>query len=48
VRPHTGALLSRLGLPPADVEAEWSRASHPGGHRGGAWFDRGRRSTTSA
>jgi len=35
-------VLLRLGLPPAGVEAVWSRASGPGGHRGGAWFDPGR------
>src|SRR5579864_646380 len=37
------ALLSRLGLPPAGVEAVWSGTCSTGGHRGGAWFDRGRR-----
>ncbi len=39
----TSGLLSRLGLPPADVEAEWSRTSGTGGRRGSAWFDPGRR-----
>jgi hypothetical protein len=37
-----GGLLSRLGLPPAGVEAVWSRSGSTGGHRGGAWFDPGR------
>jgi hypothetical protein len=37
-----GGLLSRLGLPPAGVEAVWSRIGCTGGRRGGAWFDPGR------
>jgi hypothetical protein len=41
-RVTTSGLLSRLGLPPAGVEAEWSRAGCTGVHRGGAWFDPGR------
>jgi hypothetical protein len=41
-RTTTSGLLLRLGYPPTDVEAEWSRTCSPGGHRGGAWFDPGR------
>jgi hypothetical protein len=42
-RTATSKLLSRLSLPPNDVEAVWSRTRRAGGHRGGAWLDPGRR-----
>jgi len=42
-RAATSGLLSRLSLPPNGVEAAWSRTHRGSGHRGGAWFDPGRR-----